>query len=269
MSQENPNDTAQPLVAHLRELRDRLLKAVIAIIVIFASLYAFANELYLYIAEPLQALLPGTVSEAGLIAIGVTSPFLVPFKLTLVLAVFIAIPFLLHQVWSFVAPALYKHEKRFAIPLLLSSIVLFYCGVAFAYFVVLPIVFGFFSSIAPEGIAYLPDMASVLDFILKIFFAFGIAFEIPVATVLLIWAGIVSVESLNAKRPYIFVCCFAVGMLVTPPDVFSQAILAVPMWLLFEFGLIFSRFFKPTPRKDIDPETGEPKTDIVESDEQA
>jgi len=244
MSQENPNDAPQPLVAHLKELRDRLLRSVIVVLVIFAGLYYFANDLYLILAQPLQALLPEGISDAGLIATGVTSPFLVPFKLTLVLAVFAAVPFLLHQLWSFIAPALYQHEKRLAIPLLMSSIILFYCGIAFAYFVVLPIVFGFFTSIAPEGIAFLPDIASVLDFILKIFFAFGLAFEIPVATVLLVWAGIMSVDSLKAKRPYIFVGCFGVGMLVTPPDVISQTILAVPMWLLFEAGLFFSRWVK-------------------------
>lgn len=246
MSQQDPkqSDNPQPLVAHLKELRDRLLRAVFAVLVVFVALYAFANELYLITAEPLKALLPDTVSEAGLIATGVASPFLVPFKLTLVLAVFIAIPVILHQVWGFIAPALYKSEKRFAIPLLLSSIVLFYCGVAFAYFAVLPIVFGFFAAIGPEGVAFLPDISNVLDFILKIFFAFGIAFEIPVATVLLIWAGITDVESLGKKRPYIFVGCFAVGMLVTPPDVFSQTLLAVPMWMLFEIGLFFGRMVK-------------------------
>ncbi|AJQ93109.1 twin-arginine translocase subunit TatC [Gynuella sunshinyii] len=239
---DNPNDVAQPLVAHLKELRDRLIKTIIVVIAIFAVLYYFANDLYVIVSKPLERLLPENIADVGLIATGVTAPFLVPLKLTLVTAVFIAIPFILHQTWGFIAPALYKHEKKFAVPLLISSVLLFYCGIAFAYFVVLPIIFGFFAAISIEGIAYLPDISNVLDFILKIFFAFGIAFEIPIATFLLVWAGIVEIESLRKKRPYIFVGCFAVGMLVTPPDVFSQTILALPMWLLFEIGLMFSRF---------------------------
>ncbi|WP_428241367.1 twin-arginine translocase subunit TatC [Gynuella sp.] len=239
---DNPNDVAQPLVAHLKELRDRLIKTIIVVIAVFAVLYYFANDLYVIVSKPLERLLPENIADVGLIATGVTSPFLVPLKLTLVTAVFIAIPFILHQTWGFIAPALYKHEKKFAVPLLISSVLLFYCGIAFAYFVVLPIIFGFFAAISIEGIAYLPDISNVLDFILKIFFAFGIAFEIPIATFLMVWAGIVEIESLRKKRPYIFVGCFAVGMLVTPPDIFSQTILAVPMWLLFEIGLIFSRF---------------------------
>lgn len=250
MTPNNQNDNALPLVTHLKELRDRLLRSVVVVLVIFACLYAFANELYLIMIKPLEALLPDNISEMGLIATGVASPFLVPFKLTLVLAVFISVPFILHQIWSFIAPALYKHEKRLAVPLLISSVVLFYCGIAFAYFVVLPIVFGFFTSVAPEGIAVMPDITSVLDFVLKIFFAFGIAFEIPIATFLLVWTGIVSIDGLKSKRPYIFVACFGVGMLVTPPDVLSQTILAIPMWLLFEIGLIFSKFARPRNQEE-------------------
>ena len=242
MTDSNPNDVAQPLVAHLKELRDRLIRTIIVILVIFAGLYYFANDLYVIVSKPLERLLPENIADVGLIATGVTAPFLVPLKLTLVTAVFIAIPFILHQIWGFIAPALYKHEKKFAIPLLFSSVMLFYCGVAFAYFVVLPIIFGFFAAISIEGIAYLPDISNVLDFILKIFFAFGIAFEIPIATFLLVWAGIVELENLRKKRPYIIVGCFTVGMLVTPPDIFSQTILALPMWFLFEIGLLFSRF---------------------------
>ena len=245
MTTKKSTDAPLPLVAHLKELRDRLLRSVLLVVVLFAGLYAFANDIYLIMARPLEQLLPDNLAQMGLIATGVTSPFLVPFKLTLVLAVMLAIPFILHQIWSFIAPALYKHEKRLAIPLLASSVVLFYSGVAFAYFVVLPIVFGFFTSIAPEGIAFMPDIASVLDFILKIFFAFGLAFEIPIATFLLVWSGVVSIDALKSKRPYIFVGCFGVGMLVTPPDVLSQTILAIPMWLLFEIGLVFSKMAKP------------------------
>lgn len=257
MTKPNPTEHAQPLVEHLKELRDRLLKSVVLVLIIFAGLYSFANELYIILARPLEQLLPDNLSDMGLIATGVASPFLVPFKLTMVLAVFAAIPFILHQLWSFIAPALYRHEKRLAIPLLVSSVLLFYSGVAFAYYVVLPIVFGFFTAVAPEGIAFMPDISSVLDFILKIFFAFGIAFEIPIATFLLVWTGMVSIDSLKAKRPYIFVGCFAVGMLVTPPDVLSQTILAVPMWLLFEAGLFFSKMAKPQSRSEADAEASE------------
>ena len=239
-SQDNPMPE-QPLISHLIELRNRLLKSMVVIILLFGGLYAFSNELYLIVAAPLERLLP---ENSSMIATGVASPFLVPFKLTLIAAVFIAVPFILHQAWSFIAPGLYKHEKRFGIPLLVSSVVLFYCGIAFAYFVVLPLAFGFFTSMGPEGVNFLPDINNILNFILKIFMAFGIAFEIPIATFLMIQTGMTTVDSLSEKRPYIFVGCFVVGMLVTPPDVISQTILAVPMWLLFEAGLLMGRMTK-------------------------
>lgn len=228
----------QPLISHLVELRNRLLKSILMILVIFLGLFYFANDLYLILVEPLSSLLP---EDGRMIATGVASPFLVPFKLTLVLAVMIAVPFLLHQVWGFVSPGLYRHEKKFGIPLLLSSIVLFYSGIAFAYFVVLPLAFGFFTGIAPEGIVVMPDIGNILDFCLKMFFAFGLAFEIPIATFLLVLSGITNTDALNRKRPYIFLGCFVVGMLVTPPDVISQTILAVPMWLLYEIGVLVAR----------------------------
>jgi len=235
----------QPLIAHLIELRDRLLKSMLLIILIFAGLYSFSNDLYLLLSKPLDILLP---ENSSMIATGVASPFLVPFKLTLFSAIFIAIPFLLHQAWSFIAPGLYNHEKRFAVPLLLSSIVLFYAGICFAYFIVLPLVFGFFTAVGPDGVNFLPDINNILNFILKIFFAFGLAFEIPIATMLLILTGITTVESLKEKRPYIFVGCFVIGMLVTPPDVISQTILAFPMYILFEAGILFgSMMKKPEP----------------------
>jgi len=183
--------------------------------------------------------------DGQMIATGVASPFLVPFKLTLVLAVLIAMPFMLHQVWGFISPGLYQHEKKFAIPLLVSSIVLFYAGILFAYYVVLPLAFGFFTGIGPEGVAITPDITNILDFTLKIFFAFGFAFEIPVATFLMVLSGMTSVASLSEKRPYIFLGCFVVGMLVTPPDVISQTILAVPMYALFEGGVLAARMIKP------------------------
>lgn len=235
-------DQEQPLIAHLVELRNRLLRAVLLVLVIFAGLFYFANDLYLVLVEPLSVLMP---VEGQMIATGVASPFLVPFKLTFVLAVLAAVPFILHQIWAFISPGLYQHEKKFAIPLLLSSILLFYAGIAFAYFVVLPLVFGFFTGVGPEGISFMPDISNILDFSLKIFFAFGIAFEIPVATFLMVLSGMTTVESLSGKRPYIFLGCFVVGMLVTPPDVISQTILALPMYLLFEAGVLASRLIRP------------------------
>lgn len=235
------NDQEQPLMSHLIELRNRLLKVVLSVLIIFLGLFYFANDLYLILVEPLSSILP---TEGGMIATGVTSPFLVPFKLTIVLAIFLAVPFILHQVWSFIAPGLYQHEKKFAIPLLLSSIVLFYSGIVFAYYVVLPLAFSFFTSVGPQGVTLMPDISNILNFILKMFFAFGIAFEIPIATFLMVLMGATTVESLSAKRPYIFLGCFVVGMLVTPPDVISQTILAVPMWLLFEVGVLFARLVK-------------------------
>lgn len=228
----------QPLISHLVELRNRLLKSILVVLVIFLGLFYFANDLYLILVNPLSSLLP---EDGRMIATGVASPFLVPFKLTLVLAVMLAVPFILHQVWSFVSPGLYSHEKKFGVPLLLSSIVLFYSGVSFAYFVVLPLAFGFFTGIGPEGIAVMPDISNILDFCLKMFFAFGLAFEIPIATFLMVLSGITDVDSLSRKRPYIFLGCFIVGMLVTPPDVISQTILAVPMWMLFEIGVLAAR----------------------------
>ena len=237
----NQTDNQQPLYAHLIELRNRLLKSLLCVLVIFLALFYFANDLYLILVRPLSELLP---ESGSMIATGVIAPFLVPFKLTFVLAFLFSVPYILHQLWAFISPGLYQHEKKFAVPLLLSSIILFYTGIAFAYFVVLPLAFAFFTSAGPTGIAYMPDISNILNFILTIFFAFGIAFEIPIATFLLVLSGITTVESLVAKRPYIFLGCFVVGMLVTPPDVFSQTILAIPMWLLFECGVIASRLIR-------------------------
>jgi len=242
-------DHEQPLVAHLVELRNRLLRAVLVVLAFFLGLFYFANDLYLILVEPLSILMP---SDGQMIATGVASPFLVPFKLTFVLAIFLAVPFILHQIWAFISPGLYQNEKKFAIPLLLSSILLFYAGIAFAYFVVLPLVFGFFTGIGPAGISFMPDMGNILDFILKIFFAFGIAFEIPVAIFLMVLSGMTTTASLSGKRPYIFLGCFVVGMLITPPDVISQTVLALPMYLLFEGGLLASRLIRPRPESESD-----------------
>ncbi|MCT8985240.1 twin-arginine translocase subunit TatC [Marinomonas sp. 15G1-11] len=230
----------QPLISHLLELRNKLLKAIGSVLLVFIAIVYWANDIYHYIALPLMRSLPETGS---MIATDVAAPFFAPFKLTLVLAFFIAIPYVLYQIWSFVAPGLYKHEKRLVVPLLTSSTLLFYLGIAFAYYIVFPVVFGFFTSVAPEGVQVATDISSYLSFILKLFFAFGLAFEIPVAVVLLCWAGATTPDELRAKRPYIVVGAFVIGMMLTPPDIISQTMLAVPMLLLFEGGLIAARFY--------------------------
>jgi len=247
MTPTDPNQFSMPLVEHLKEFRDRLLRSVVVVLVFFVGMYFFSGDMYLILVEPLNALLPNT-ENGTLIATGVASPFLVPLKLAFVASILLAMPYILHQIWGFIAPALYKHERRLAVPLFVTSVVLFYSGVAFVYFVVLPLVFGFFTGAGPEGISIMPDISNVLDFCLKMFFSFGLAFEIPIATFLLVRAGLVSAQTLGEKRPYIFVSCFVVGMLLTPPDVISQSILAVPMYLLFEMGLLMSRFLPKTER---------------------
>jgi sec-independent protein translocase protein TatC len=241
MSPEDYNDQPLPLVVHLTELRDKLLRALLAVLIAFICLFPFANEIYAFVSEPLRAILP---EGATMIATEVASPFLTPFKLTLVMAIFLAIPYVLYQVWSFIAPGMYRHEKRLAIPLLVSSVLLFYAGAAFAYYAVFPLIFGFFTSVGPEDITIMTDINRYLDFVLKLFFAFGVAFEIPIAAVLMIWAGITTPDQLARKRPYIIVGCFIFGMLLTPPDVISQSLLAIPMWFLFELGVFFGRFIQ-------------------------
>lgn len=238
----DPQEQSQaPLIEHLIELRSRLMRAVIAILVIFLGLYAFANDIYLFVAEPLMALLP---EGSQMIATEVASPFLAPFKLTLVVAAFIAVPYVLHQAWAFVAPGLYDNEKALALPILASSVALFYGGAAFAYYVVFPLLFQFFTQTGPENVAVMTDINQYLNFVLKLFFAFGVAFEIPIATFLLILSGATTVESLSQKRPYVVLGCFVIGMLLTPPDVVSQSLLAVPMYLLYEVGLLFGRLVR-------------------------
>jgi sec-independent protein translocase protein TatC len=240
--QETPpaGDTDQPFISHLVELRDRLLRIVLVVAVIFLVLMPFSNTLFSALSGPLTAHLP---EGSSMIAIEVASPFLIPFKLTLVLAVFIAMPFLLYQVWAFIAPGLYRHERRLVMPLMASSTVLFYAGAAFAYFIVFPLVFAFFTSTAPDGVSVMTDISRYLDFVLTLFFAFGAAFEVPVVTVLLVWTGMVTQDGLRRKRPYIIVAAFIAGMLLTPPDVISQTLLAVPVWLLFELGVVLSGWF--------------------------
>ena len=228
----------QPLMAHLLELRNRLLRVFILTLVVFAGLFPFSESLYLYISEPLRDFLPST---STMIATEITSPFLTPFKLALVSAMFLSMPYILYQLWAFVAPALYKQEKKIALPLFCASVILFYTGMAFAYYLVFPLVFLFFTSVAPEGISVMPDIRAYLDFVLKLFMAFGLSFQIPIAVVILSWLGTVNPDKLATKRPYVFVLCFVVGMLLTPPDIISQALLAIPMWLLFEVGILFGR----------------------------
>jgi len=229
------------LIDHLVELRDRILKCLVAIVILFLALFYFANDLYNYVAAPMiQALPEGT----NMIAIDPTSPFFAPFKLTFYVAMLLAAPYILYQLWSFIAPGLYKNEKAVAIPLFISSVILFYSGIAFARYILFGIVFGFFISVAPEGIQVAPDINSFLSFALTIFFAFGVAFEIPVAVFLCIWAGLTEPDSLTAKRPYVVVGCFVIAMLLTPPDPFTQSMLALPMWALFEVGIVAGRMIR-------------------------
>mgnify|MGYP003322880625 FL=1 len=239
--QEHDTEQGQPLVEHLIELRARILRSLGAVVLIFLPLFFFANEIYVLLSEPLRVYLP---EGATMIATEVASPFLTPFKLTLVLARFIAIPYILHQIWAFIATGLYANEKRMALPLLVTSVLLFYLGILFAFFVVFPLVFSFFTSVAPEGVTVMTDINRYLDFVLKLFFAFGIAFEIPIAAMLMIWSGVTTVDNLRRKRPYVIVGCFVVGMLLTPPDIISQLLLAFPMWVLFEAGILFSTLIK-------------------------
>jgi|TARA_B100001094_G_scaffold333461_1_gene412901 sec-independent protein translocase protein TatC len=227
------------LLSHLVELRSRLLVIAIAVVIVFIALLPFSGDIFTLVSEPLRSVLPGN----AMIATAVASPLLTPFKLTFFTALFIVMPIVLFQIWNFIAPGLYKKEKRFAIPLLMTSILLFYCGIAFAYFVVFPLMFGFFVSIAPAGVEMQTDITQFLDFITTIVFAFGIAFEVPVATVLIVWAGLTNTEKLAKARPYVFLMAFIAGMFLTPPDVISQTLLAVPVYLLFELGIIMSKVF--------------------------
>ncbi len=236
MSTSSQPGNNMPLIAHLTELRTRLLRCVMTVLLVFAALFYFAQDIYALVAAPLRAYLP---EGATMIATGVASPFLTPFKLTMMVSLFLSVPVILQQIWGFIAPGLYKHEKRIAVPLLISSVVLFYAGMAFAYFVVFPIMFGFFASVTPQGVEMMTDIGQYLDFVLTLFFAFGVAFEIPIATFLLVWTGMVDVASLRKGRPYVVVGCFIVGMVLTPPDIFSQTLLAIPMWFLFEIGVLF------------------------------
>jgi sec-independent protein translocase protein TatC len=236
-------------VQHLVELRNILLHSVVAILVIFMGIFPFANEVYGFIAAPIINVLP---KDTNIIAIGVISPFLTPLKMALIIAVYLAMPYLLYQIWSFVAPALYKHEKQMILPLVVSSTILFYTGLLFSFYVVFPIIFGFLSSVGPNIVDFTPDIQHYLDFVLKVSFAFGVAFEVPIATILLIMFGITTVEKLKSNRPYIIIGAFILGMLLTPPDIISQTLIAIPIWLLFEAGLIFAPLFKQNKQETPD-----------------
>jgi sec-independent protein translocase protein TatC len=257
MDRRSPKYTPQqeqPFMMHLVELRNRWLRMILGVLLVFAVLFPFTNHLYSWLAKPLLERLP---SGATMIATEVASPFLTPFKFVFVLAIALSMPYMLHQFWRFIAPGLYRREKRIAIPLLISSIVLFYSGIAFAYFVVFPLAFGFLVSSAPQGVTVMTDISKYLDFTLTIFFAFGLAFEVPVAIILMVWAGITTPAALAAKRSYVVIAVFVIGAVLTPPDVISQTLLAVPMWLLFELGLFFSRVLVLRDDTEEEPESSD------------
>jgi sec-independent protein translocase protein TatC len=240
MAEKSQQLEKMSIVQHLVELRSALLRSVIAIVIFFLVLFPFADDIYTFIAAPIVQAIPGS----NLIAIGVISPFLTPLKMSLILAIYLAMPYLLYQLWSFAAPALYRHEKKLIMPLVISSTILFYAGLLFSFYVVFPVIFTFLSSVGPDSVDFAPDIQYYLDFILKVSFAFGVAFEVPIATILLIMFGATTPERLKKNRTYIIIGSFALGMVLTPPDVISQVLIAIPIWLLFEAGLFFAPFFK-------------------------
>jgi len=253
MKNTNPEEEfeqpEQTFISHLIELRNRLLRIILCVLLVFLALTPYSNQIYSIVATPLLKHMP---EHSTMIAIDVASPFFTPFKLALIVSVFASIPVILYQFWAFVAPGLYKHERRLIFPLLVASTLLFYIGMAFAYFVVFPLVFGFLTTAAPAGVAVMTDISKYLDFVLTIFFAFGVCFEVPIFTIVMVWTGLVTPAQLSEQRPYVIVGAFIIGMFLTPPDAISQTMLAIPMWFLFEVGLLFSRLF--SPKEDIEPE---------------
>ncbi len=243
----------QPLLAHLLELRSRLFKMIAVVLVVFLAFYPFADDIYAALSGPLRDVLPEGTS---MIAIKVASPFLIPMKLALVASIFATVPYTLYQIWAFVAPGLYRHERRLVWPLVVSSTALFYAGAGFAYFVVFPLAFAFFAYVTPEGVSMMTDIGEYLSFVLTIFFAFGVAFQVPIATILLVHTGATTPQALAEKRPYVIVGAFVVGMLLTPPDVISQVLLALPVWLLYELGLLLSRRFVSKEQEDMEDPAG-------------
>lgn len=260
MNQNQINQSKNSFIPHLLELRNRLTKILLFVLVIFILLIPFSGQIYNILSIPLLNALP---QGSEMIAIDVASPFLIPFKLVIYLSIFIVIPYILYHLWSFIAPGLYSHEKKLIFPLIVSSSILFYLGAAFAYFVVFPLIFVFFIGIAPTDVAVMTDIGRYLDFVIALFFAFGFSFEVPIITVLLITSGITTKDKLISKRPYIIVGAFTLGMLLTPPDVISQILLALPMWLLYELGLYSSKFFKIRKTSN---ETEEVYNDIANKD---
>ncbi|PVZ86295.1 twin-arginine translocase subunit TatC [Serratia sp. S1B] len=247
-------EDTQPLISHLIELRKRLLNSIISVLVVFLVLVFFANDIYQLVSAPLIKQMP---AGASMIATDVASPFFTPIKLTMMVSVILAAPIILYQVWAFIAPALYQHERRMMMPLLVSSSLLFYLGMAFAYFIVFPLAFGFFAKTAPVGVLIATDISNYLSFVMALFMAFGIAFEVPVAIILLCWSGVTTPEDLRKKRPYVLVGTFVIGMLLTPPDVFSQTLLAIPMYMLFEVGVFCARFYVGKRRNLAEEDEGE------------
>lgn len=243
---DSSGDVELPLVQHLRELRDRLLKSLLIVVAIFASLVYFADNIYSFIAAPIKDALP---EGASLVVIGLPSTISVQLKVTFWASVMIAMPIIIFQIWRFIAPALYQKEKRIVIPLFVSTVFLFYSGLAFARYVIFPLAFPFLVGFAPADAQVMPDIKEYLNLVLQLFFAFGLAFEVPVATFLLIWAGVTDPQTLVKMRPYVFIGCFIIGMFLTPPDIFSQTLLALPMWLLFEVGILFGRLVRPIEKE--------------------
>jgi sec-independent protein translocase protein TatC len=249
MSEEPEKLAEGTLISHLLELRDRLIRGIVAVALAFLPCMYYSSQIFTFMATPLKEKLP---KGTQLIATTVMSPFMTPFKLSLFTAVFVAMPFVIYQIWAFVAPGLYRHEKRFAVPLLISSILLFYIGVAFAYFFVFPVMFQFFAAATPHGVAMMTDISAYLDFVLTMFLAFGAAFEVPVAVVLLVITGIVRIEKLKENRGYVLVGIFILAALLTPPDAVSQSIMAVPMYLLYEGGILMARILSKMRRETSD-----------------
>jgi sec-independent protein translocase protein TatC len=247
MAEEPQEELAEgTLLSHLIELRSRLFKMFGAVFLVFLALLPFSKQIFNYVAEPLVSVVP----NGELIALSPVSPLTATIALTFYLALFIAMPVILYQIWAFVAPGLYRREKRFAFPMLATSIVLFFMGMAFAYFIVFPLVFGFVSTFTPDSVNYQPDMTEYVSFVMMVVLVFGLAFETPIATVLLVWTGLTTSEKLGKARPYVFLGAFVVGMLLTPPDIISQTMLAVPIYILYEMGIFMSRLFA---RKDEEP----------------
>lgn len=230
-------DESQSLISHLIEMRNRLLRIVVVLVLAFAALFPFANTLYTWLAKPLLSSLP---AGGQMVATAVTTPFFIPMKVAMLAAFVMTLPHTLYQIWAFVAPGLYSHEKRFILPLIVSSTLLFIVGMAFAYFLVFPVVFGFIAGSAPEGVAVMTDIGNYLDFVITLFLAFGLAFEVPIAVVLLVKLGMVSIETLKESRSYVIVGAFVLGAIFTPPDIISQFMLAVPLWLLYEIGIVIA-----------------------------